>query len=274
MNNTHELGALKSKHAPSKAFIYTSIAIFIIFSALSAIIYFGAIRSVERGESNFSGDLSILYWAIVFIMVLGFGMVVLAFSLSKGKTYELYENGIIIDDKGDRKIRLIKDVEDLYLFSSGKTYIINNIAFRNRTENQWEVITVRYQKVSRAFDFLTERHELIHLPEMLKELQKGNGVTFQYISYSAAFGRKLLATGTKSFLKVQPKELIVYKDHLRIEGENILISDLNRFTVNNWISKINLLDKNNKVVFSTSTSGIFSGNTFVALMDELINKTT
>lgn len=63
MNNTQELGGLKSTHAPSKAFLYFSIFIFLIFSGISAFI-FSAIRSVEQKKINFSGDISLLYWCI------------------------------------------------------------------------------------------------------------------------------------------------------------------------------------------------------------------
>lgn len=271
MNQTQELGALKSKHHPGKGFTYFAIFILILFTAISAFIYFGAILAVKEGKMNFSGDISILYWVIAFIMGLGAGILLLALKLSKGKTFYLYEKGIITEGDGQSKTQLFEDLEDLYLFSSGRTFSTNNIAFRNRKEGTWETITVRYTQVFKAINFITTQHEALYVPKILKELEENKSVTFQYISYDTALGKKLFATGTQSFLNVQPKEIIVHKDHLIIDSAKIMIADLNRFAINNWISKISLHDKDNKVVFSTATNGIFSGKSFVALMDRLIN---
>ncbi|AOM79813.1 hypothetical protein [Pedobacter steynii] len=273
MNQTQELGALKSKHNPGKGFTYFAIFTLILFTAISAMIYFEGILAVQEGRLRFSGDISILYWCIAFIMGLGIVILLTALKLSKGKTFYLYEKGILTEGNGAGKIQLFENLDDLYLFSSGRTFITNNIAFRNREEGNWEVITVRYTKVFKAIEFITTQHELLYVPKMQKELAENKPVTFQYISYDTALGKKLFATGTQSFLKVQPKEIILNKDHLIIDAKKIMIADLNHFSVNNWISQISLYNKENKVVFSTATNGIFSGRSFVSLMDKLINQT-
>jgi hypothetical protein len=272
MNQTQELGALKSKHNPGKGFTYFAIFILILFSAISGLIYFGAILAVKEGKMNFSGDISILYWVIAFIMGLGLCILLLALKLSKGKTFYLYEKGILTEGNGESKTQLFEDLEDLYLFSSGRTFLTNNIAFRNRAEGKWETITARYTQVFKAIDFITTQHEALYVPKVLKALKENKSVTFQYINYDTALGKKLFATGTNSFLNVQPKEIIVSSDHLIIDSAKISIADLNRFAVNNWISQISLHDKENKVVFSTATNGIFSGKSFVSLLDKMINK--
>ena len=272
MERTQDLGDLKSKHIPSKTFIYFASFILILLSALSAFIYFKGIVAVQEGKMNFSGDISILYWCIAFIM--GFAVIILitAFALSKGKTFYLYERGIITEDGGDKKMQLFKDIKDVYLFSSGRTFIINNIAFRSAENNDWEVITVRYTKVLQAIQFITSQHKAINVPQQLKQLQSGGNVTFKYISYGTSAAKKLFATGIKSFLKVDAKDIIVHHDHLLIDSKRIMISDLSRFSTNNWINEISLYNKENNIVFSTATNGVFSSQTFIALLDELINQ--
>lgn len=271
MNQTQELGALNSKHNPGKGFTYFAIFILILFSAISAFIYFGAIVAVQEGKMNFSGDISVLYWAIALIMGLGVGILLLALKQSKGKTFYLYEKGIVTEGDGQQKTQLFKDLE-LYLFSSGRTFLTNNIAFRTRKDGNWETITARYPKVFKAIDFITTQHEALYVPMALKELEANRSVTFNYINYDTALGKKLFATGTQSFLNVQAQEIVVHQDYLVINSTKIMISDLNRFVVNNWISQINLHNKENKVVFSTATNGIFSGKSFVSLLDKLINQ--
>lgn len=271
MNQTQELGALNSKHNPGKGFTYFAIFILILFTAISGFIYFGAIAAVKEGKMNFSGDISILYWVIAFIMGLGLAILLLALKQSKGKTFYLYEKGIVTEGNGQSKTQLFEDLEDLYLFSSGRTFLTNNIAFRNRKDGNWETVTARYPKVFKAIDFITTQHEALYVPWALRELEADRSITFHYINYDTALGKKLFATGTQSFLNVQPKEIIVTRDHLIIDSEKIMISELNHFAVNNWISQISLHNKENKVIFSTATNGIFSGKSFVSLMDRLIN---
>ncbi|RAJ28643.1 hypothetical protein LY11_03299 [Pedobacter cryoconitis] len=113
--------------------------------------------------------------------------------------------------------------------------------------------------------------QVLYVPKALRELEANKSLTFQYINYDTALGKKLFATGTQSFLNVQPKEIIVTKDHLIIDSTKLMIADLNHFAVNSWISQISLHNKENKVVFSTATNGIFSGKSFVSLLDKLIN---
>jgi len=271
MNQTQELGALNSKHNPGKGFTYFAIFILILFSAISCFIYFGAILAVKEGKMNFSGDISVLYWVIAFIMGLGLVILLLALKQSKGKSFYLYERGIVTEGNGQIKTQLFEDLDDLYLFSSGRTFLTNNIAFRTRKDGDWETITARYPKVFKAIDFITTQHEALYVPKVLRELEANKSLTFQYINYDTALGKKLFATGTQSFLKVQPKEIIVTKDHLIIDSTKFMISDLNHFAVNNWISQISLHNKENEVVFSTATNGIFSGRSFISLLDKLIN---
>lgn len=272
MKNTQELGALKSSHSPGKGFTYFAFFILILFSGISGMIYFEGILAIKAGRMNFSGDISILYWSIAFIMGLGLIILFTALKLSQGKTFHLYEKGILTEGKGENKVQFYEDQEDLYLFSSGRTFITNNIAFRSREQGDWETITVRYTGVLKAIEFISNQHETLYVPKALKELAQGQPVTFQYISYGDAIGKKLFATGTQSFLKVQPKEIIVHQDHLVIDAKKIMISDLQRFSVNSWTNQINLYNKENKIVFSTSTHGVFSGQSFITLLDQLINQ--
>lgn len=272
MKHTQELGALKSKHSPGKGFTYFAIFILILFSGISGMIYFEGILAIKEGKMNFSGDISILYWSIAFIMGLGLIILLTALKLSQGKTFHLYEKGILTEGKAENKVQFFEDLEDLYLFSSGRTFMTNNIAFRSRKEGNWETITVRYTQVLKAIEFISNQHEALYVPKVLKELEAGLPVTFQYISYGAAIGKKLFATGTTSFLNVQPKEIIVHQDHLVIDAKKIMITDLQRFSVNNWTSQINLYNKENKVVFSTATNGVFSGQSFAALLDRIVNQ--
>lgn len=273
MKNTTQLGAFSSKHSPAKGFLYFSYFIFVLFSGISGLIYFKGILAVKEGRMNFSGDINMLYWVIAFIMGLALIILFSVYKMTRGKTHHLYENGIITEDDGQSKTRFFQDMEDIYLFSSGKSFTTNNLAFRNRSEGDWEILTVRYSKVFKAINYITDRHAHLYVDKILGELENNKSVTFHYISYGTSLQKRMFATGTGSFLKVEPKDIIVYKDRLVIDSKTILISNLERFSVNNWINQISLYNKQNEVVFSTATNGIFSGRSFITLMDILINQT-
>jgi len=273
MENTTQLGAFSSRHSPAKGFLYFSYFIFILFSGISGLIYFKGILAVKEGRMNFSGDINILYWVIAFIMVLGLIILFSVYKMTQGKTHHLYENGIITEDDGQSKTLFFRDMEDIYLFSSGKSFTTNNLAFRNRSGGDWEILTVRYSKVFKAINYITDRHAHLYVDKILAELGNNKSVTFNYINYGTSLRKRIFATGTNSFLKVEPKDIVVYKDRLIIDSKTIMISNLERFSVNNWINQINLYNKQNEVVFSTATNGIFSGKSFITLMDKLINQT-
>lgn len=267
-----ETGQQKGIFKPSKAFFYFSIFVFIIFALVGGMIYFMGIVAVQEGKMHFSGDIRILYWVIAIILLLGAMMVGLALTLSKGKTYIVYENGIVVRDKHGERMLWFKELDDLYLFSSGRSFVTNNIAFRKREDQQWEVITARYGKVLSAIKLITERHEQINVPAHLQHLANGGTLTFNYISYKESAVKKLLSTGTQSFLKVKTNDIILAETYLVIDGQKIMIKDLKRFSTNNLLGRISLHDDADQVVFSTATNGIFSGKTFIVLLDKLVNE--
>lgn len=267
-----EIGQQKGVFKPSKAFLYFSIFVFIIFTLIGAIIYFMGIVAVQEGKMNFSGDISILYWVIAIILLLGAMMVWLALTISKGKTYVVYEAGIVVQDKKGERTLLFEELDDLYLFSSGRSFVTNNIAFRKREDQQWEVITARYGKVLGAVKLITEQHQLINVPAHLKHLANGGTLTFNYVSYKDSAFKKLLATGTQSFLKVKTNDILVAETYLIIDGQKIMIKDLKRFSTSNLLNRISLHNDADEVVFSTAVNGIFSGTTLIVLLDKLVNE--
>jgi len=271
MNETLQLGDLKSKHAPSKAFFYLSIFFLILFTGISGLIY-SAILSVQQGKSRFDGDINVLYYAIVFVMLLGIGMVLLAKYLSKGKTYVIHTGGIIAEDKDGSKTYSFSTIDDLYVFRSGKSFVANNIAFRNRNGGQWEVITARYTGVVKAIDTIRELHKVMNTPLYTERLSNGKPITFQYISYGTAASKQLFATGTQSFLNVKPKDIVLYHDRIVIDNKETMLFNLARFSTNEFLSQVSIHDNQNVSIFSTATNGIFSGYTFVTLLDQLVNQ--
>lgn len=260
---------LKSRHSPSKIFVYFAVGIFVFLSGLAWLIYMEAIVPAEARNSfsfygvkhpvNFSGKLDQLYWIIILIMVFAISPLLIAINLSFGKAYYLYEKGIVTENGGQLKTILFEDIEDLGLFSSGNSFNPNNIAFRNRKEGRWEIMTARNRHIFKAIDLIISHHQVLYTAKVLKEIQIGNGIVFNYISDSIP---------GKSFLNLPPKEITVYKHHLVINEVQLRIEDVSHFSTDN--NRISLYSKENDIAFDTSLMGFFSSKSFIAVLHGLI----
>lgn len=222
---------------------------------------------------NFSGDISVLYGAMAFIMVLAILIVILGISRSTGTTFYIHEHGIIAERRGERKTTRFYEMRDLYLFSSGRQfYLLNNLAYRRNEHEEWQAISTIHSGSSKAIEYIRQRHQAIHAPRILQQLAESRSATFHYIDQTSVIARKFTATGTVSFLQVQSKEITLQKDKLIIGTEVIFLSDIQRFSVSDWTSQIQLFNYQNKPLFKIFFSSVFSGDTFTAVLDKLINR--
>lgn len=273
MNKNLDLGKLELKSAPGKAFLYFAIVVFIVFTAICGFIYFGAIVSVNEGRSSFNGDISILYKAIAGIMILAVIILITAVLSTKGNTFYFYGKGIIAANKGKQKTILYADIQDVYLFTSGKRIFgPNNVAYRTDERSDWQPISVKYSNYGKAIQLIRTRQQEAYVPKTRQHLTEGKSVTFHYIEYSKVIAKQIFALGTESYLNVTPKTILLYKNKLIIGHETINLADVQSFSINDWTNQIKLLNKENKTLFSISFYSVFSGDSFVALLDELINK--
>ncbi|WP_367867556.1 hypothetical protein [Pedobacter sp. WC2423] len=269
MNKFPGLGILKSKHSPPKVFVYFAIGIFLFLSCVALFIYVEDIVPAEAKHSfsfyrvanqmNFSGELDQLYWVIILIMALAIAILLITINFSFGKTYYLYEKGIVTENSGQLKTILFEDIDDLWLFSSGNSFNPNNIAFRSRKDGHWEIMTARNRHVFKAIDLITSHHQAQYTAKVLKDIKIGNGIVFNYISD---------AIQDKSFLNLPSKEITVYQHHVVIDEVQLRIEDISHFsTDNNWIS---LYNRENDIAFTTSLVGFFSSKSFIAVLNRLI----
>lgn len=271
MNKKLELGKLELKSTPSKAFFYFAIFILIVCIAICGLIYFGGI--VYEGRLSFSGDISILYKAMAGIMTLGIAILVLSIFFTKGTTFYLYEQGIVSDNKGEQQTTLYTDIQDVYLFTSGKRIFgANNIAYRTDERTDWQVISAKYSNYAKAIQLIRTRQEEANVSKMLQQLNEGQSVTFHYIEYAKLLATQAFALNTKSYLNVTPKSMILYKDKLIAGHETIYLAEVQHFSLNDWTNQIKLSSKGNKTLFAISFYSVFSGDNFVSLLDKLINK--
>lgn len=282
MYNLPGLGILKSKHGPPKIFVFFAVGIFLFLSGLAWLIYVEAIIPAEeqnhlsfssvKYSTNLSEEIDRLYWVIILIMVIAIAILLTAVSFTLGKTYYIYEKGIVTENSGQLKTILFEDIDDLGLFSSGKSFNPNNIAFRNRKEDQWEIMTARNRHIFKAIDLISSYHKVLYTAKVFKEIEIGNSIIFNYISDPslneiAANGEHITRSGN-SFLNLTPKEIKVYRHYLIIDELKLRIEDISRFITDD--DSISLYNKDNKIAFTTSLMGFFSSESFITVLHRLI----
>jgi len=273
MKSSPEVGTFIRKSAVSKAFLYFSYVILALFTAISLFIYFKAIIPVNEGTLNFSGNVSILYYCIVFIMALGLIIFSIAVYQSKGSVFYLYQNAIVIDNKGSKEILYFKDIQDVYLFTSGKRiFDINNIAVRKNSTAPWHPISARYSDIYKVIAFIRSTHRSVNVPVLLKKLEEGESVTFTYVDFKNLAMKQFMAINTNSYLNIKTKTIFLFQDKLVFDSQVIYFKEIHQFSITDLTNQIQLINSDDETVFKKSYNSIFSGDTFTALLEELINK--
>jgi hypothetical protein len=273
MKSSPELGTFIRKSAVSKAFLYFSYAILVSFTAINLFIYFKAIIPVNEGTLNFSGNVSILYYCIVFIMALGLIIFSIAVYQSKGSVFYLYQNAIVIDNKGSKEILYFKDIQDVYLFTSGKRiFDINNLAVRKNSTSPWHPISTRYSDIYKVIAFIRSTHRSVNVPLLLKKLEEGESVTFTYVDFKDLAMKQFMAINTNSYLNIKTKTIFLFHDKLVFDSQVIYFKEIHHFSITDLTNQIQLINSDQETVFKKSYNSVFSGDTFTALLDELINK--
>jgi hypothetical protein len=273
MKSSPELGTFIRKSAVSKAFLYFSYVILVLFTAISLFIYFKAIQPVNEGTMNFSGNVSILYYCIVFIMALGLIIFTTALYLSKGSVFYLYQNAIVIDNKGSKETLYFKDIEDVYLFTSGKRiFDINNIAVRKNSTTPWHPISARYSDIYKVIAFIRSAHRSVNVPLLLRKLEEGESATFTYVDFKDLAMKQFMAINTNSYLNIKTKTILLFQDKLVLDSQVIYFKEIHHFSITDLTNQIQLVNNDDETVFKKSYNSVFSTDTFTALLNELINK--
>ena len=63
----------------------------------------------------------------------------------------------------------------------------------------------------------------------------------------------------------------IFKDRLVVDSQIIYFKEVLSFSVTDWTNQIQLLNTDGKVVFKKAFTSVFSGDSFVTLLNELVN---
>lgn len=271
MKSHPELGAFVRKSAVSKMFLYFSYVILILFTGLSLFIYFVLIIPIS--PTRYNGINSFFYYFIAFIMALGLIIYYAATYMSRGAFFYLYQNGVVSDNKGIIETLYFKDIRDLYLFTSGNRLPgINSIAFRKNSTADWHLVSARYSGINKVIAFIRSRHVAVYVPLLLKKLEEGHNVDFTYVDVKNLTMKQFTSINTDSSFDVKTKTVQVFYDKMVVDSQIIYFKEVLPFSVAEFTNQIQLIHTDERVIFKQGFTSVSSGDSFIALLDELINK--
>ena len=158
------------------------------------------------------------------------------------------------------------------MFTSGKRiFDINNIAVRKNSTAPWHPISARYSDIYKVIAFIRSTHRSVNVPILLKKLEEGESVNFTYVDFKDLAMKQFMAINTNSYLNIKTKTMSLFQDKLIIDSQVIYFKEIHHFSITDLTNQIQLINSDEETVFKKSYNSVFSGDTFTALLDELIN---
>lgn len=184
-------------------------------------------------------------------------------------SYEVYEKGVVQIIGAERKYTAFRDIQDLYLFSSGQmvmTGMVTNLAYRR---NAGEPFTWISQHLGRFEDFQQLFRELYlreRQPAVFDTLVAGGAVTFNYVSTGQVWRKRV----SGKFLDITTETIVLTRDALEVQGQKIALASLRDVNLNAWSEKVVIKDANGKTVLSTIALGILGMDLFLNTLSLLL----
>jgi hypothetical protein len=269
-------GQLIKTYRHGKGFLVFMLLFAIVMLGLAGfVLYLGTILPAGSAGANTSRDFSpqVLIYStsglLIVISAVLFGLYAWQKKL-RGTHYEVYEHGIVAISGADHRYTAFAEIEDLYLFSSGQTAIsglITNLAYR---PNESEPFHRTIASLKGFFEFqeqVRELHVRERLPVVMKQLETGGAVTFNYVPTGQVWRKRIAG----DFLNITTLPINVTPEFLEVEGSKVPLSTLSTVDLNKWTEMVTINDATGRQILSTVCTGIMSHDLFLTTLDVLLD---
>lgn len=248
-----------------RAVIFYMYAVSVVFFVLSGFVVYLSINYPEIRNK----DPNIFIAAAGVLVFFGVFMLVCAMFTAKSRTkiFEIHEKGILCINNDERIYTPFGDIEDVYLFRSGKTgKLINNLAYRRNSKHEFEWIHFGLKDFWGFREEFSARHVSERLPKIIKSLESGEAVTFHYLSTKEFWKKRVVG----NFLKISTSPIHLTMNEMDVGGEKCLMNEINRVPLNRSGKNITIKNKKGRKIFSTMAFSIISLDLFVHTIDFII----
>jgi hypothetical protein len=223
-------------------------------------------RNVRLG--SYSAQ-TVLYATIGLLILLAVCILVMLWIFLKQRKghFELHENGVVRQIGGGRVYTPFGEIQDLYMFASGRTAytgLINNFAYRTGSQKEWITANTGLRKFDDFLVRLRELHVAHRIPLLQQEIAAGHRVTFRYINTPQVYWKRFAG----GFLRVKTRELSLSRKCLHVDDATWPYEQLQQIDVSAWTERMAIKDVSGNVVFSCNETGMLSADVFRALLGE------
>ncbi|WP_077049234.1 hypothetical protein [Pseudomonas sp. KK4] len=269
-------GQLIKTYRHGKGFPLFILLFALVMMGLSGfVLYLGTILPTGITGANTSRDVSpqsLIYFSSGLLIVISavlFGLYTWQKKL-RATHYEVYEHGIVAISGADHRYTAFAEIEDLYLFSSGQTAIsglITNVAYRRNDSEPFHRVIASLKGFFEFQQLVRELHVRERLPVVMKKLESGGAVTFNYVPTGQVWRKRIGG----DFLNVTTQAIVVTRDSLDVEGSKVPLSTLSTVDLNNWTENVAIEDATGRQILSTVCTGIMSHDLFLTTLDVLLD---
>lgn len=260
-------GKLLGRYGYGKALIISLLVLGTVFFALALFVGYLSVAS----SLNVNGPKSLFYATAAFLAALGAVMFALALWQKKLRVaqYEVYEKGLCQIIGSQRDYVPFSEMDDLYLFASGQTAVAgqtNNLAYRRNASEPFRRVNPHLQKLFVFLEQVREQYLKERLPTVLKTLENGGAVQFNYLNTSQVWGKRM----SGDFFNIATKPLTLTRDTLDVNGRTVALSDLRTLDLSQWTELVVIKDHTGQTVLSTVATGIISLDVFLDTLHHLV----
>ncbi|AMA45943.1 hypothetical protein [Pseudomonas alabamensis] len=260
-------GKLLGSYGYGKALIISLLVLGTVFFALALFVGYLSVAS----SVNFNGPKSMLYATAAFLALLGAVMFALAQWQKKLRVarYEVYEKGLCQIIGSQRDYVPFSEMDDVYLFASGKTAVAgmtNNLAYRRNASESFRRVNPHLQKLFVFLEQVREQHLNERLPAVLKTLENGGAVQFNYLDTAQVWGKRM----SGDFFNIATKPLTLTRETLDVNGRTVALGTLRSLDLSQWTERVVIKDDKGQTVLSTVATGIISLDLFLTTLHHLL----
>ncbi|EIK97670.1 hypothetical protein PMM47T1_04139 [Pseudomonas sp. M47T1] len=220
---------------------------------------------------TFASQTTLLYATAALLAALAavmLGLTLWQYTLRRA-SYDVHEHGITQVIGSQRDYTPFTEIQDLYLFSSGQTALtglITNLAYRRDASEPFKRVTLQLKGFLAFVQWVRELYLRERLPVVLRTLEAGGAVTFNYISTGQVWGKRMGG----NFLDIATQPISVTRDQLEVEGHTVSMVSLRGVDLNAWSEKVVIKGAVGKTVFAALATGIMSHDLMLATLSTLL----
>ncbi|QCR35258.1 hypothetical protein [Nissabacter sp. SGAir0207] len=262
-----EEGRLLSRHGFTKTNSWITIVISALLMLAGAMLVL-FLLTAKRAEDD---RVHFTLLAGMACILLGVTLLVLRQLIKPKQTYELHENGVLVINQHNQKDHFIpfERICDIYRYRSGNYTgkVINAMAFRTDIYSAWNKISPHVAGSARLIEVIIDQQLTHRGAAALTMLANDGHVSFFYLPRSRSLLKRLL---TRNFLMMKEKQLRLSALSLSSEDQVVSIDQVHRVIAGTPTQPIELLDAQDRVLFSIPYLSLFSAELFVALLEHMI----